>query len=159
PRHVTGGKCMRRKSVPVWVRLVGVLALAGVFCAGGTASATTHSAKPVKGGTLTYLKSGDQGNGWDPGQMLGVPTNSEVPGGFGIYDVLFYEDPATSKLVPRLGMSIATSDGGTNWTLKLRPDVKFTDGSAFDAEAVRFNWARLADPATQPAPLRQPSTP
>jgi ABC-type transport system substrate-binding protein len=37
-------------------------------------------------------------------------------------------------------------DPGASWTLSLRPGGRFSDGAAFDAEAVRFNWARLADP-------------
>jgi peptide/nickel transport system substrate-binding protein len=44
---------------------------------------------------------------------------------------------------------MTTSDNGTTWTLKLRPNVKFSDGTAFDAAAVQFNWKRLADPATK----------
>ena len=32
------------------------------------------------------------------------------------------------------------------WTLKLRPNIKFTDGTPFDAAAVKFNWQRLQDP-------------
>src|SRR5262249_34522653 len=33
------------------------------------------------------------------------------------------------------------------WTLKLRSGVKFSDGTAFDAAAVKFNWDRAKDPA------------
>jgi peptide/nickel transport system substrate-binding protein len=34
------------------------------------------------------------------------------------------------------------------WTLKLRPSIKFTDGTPYDAAAVAFNWNRIADPKT-----------
>jgi peptide/nickel transport system substrate-binding protein len=40
------------------------------------------------------------------------------------------------------------------WTLKLRPDTKFSDGTPFDAEAVKFNWDRVLDAAN-----RSPSRP
>src|SRR3954467_6139729 len=41
-----------------------------------------------------------------------------------------------------------TSPDGLVWTLKLRPNIKFSDGTAYDASAVKFNWARVQDPAT-----------
>jgi peptide/nickel transport system substrate-binding protein len=41
-----------------------------------------------------------------------------------------------------------TSTDAINWTLKLRPGMRFTDGTPYDAEAVKFNWDRAADPAT-----------
>jgi peptide/nickel transport system substrate-binding protein len=150
---------MKGKAFIGLTRPVIVFAVAGALLTGAVAGASTRAAKPQKGGTLTVLKVAEQGAGWDPGQMLGVPFNSEVPGGFAIYDVLFYQDPQTQKLQPRIGQSLTTSDGGTTWTLKLRPNVKFSDGTPFDAEAVRFNWARLADPTTTPKPLKNPSVP
>jgi peptide/nickel transport system substrate-binding protein len=143
-----------------WLRAIAFLGICGVILVGGTAGAATQSAKkPVKGGTLTLVKNAEQANGWDPVRMQGVPTNSEVPGAFAIYDALLYEDYTTSKLVGRIAESLVSSDGGTNWTLKLRPGVKFSDGTAFDAEAVRFNWARAADPQTAPTPLSQVKVP
>ncbi len=41
-----------------------------------------------------------------------------------------------------------TSTDAVTWTLKLRKDMKFTDGAPYDAEAVKYNWDRAADPAT-----------
>src|SRR6266545_513375 len=112
-----------------WLRLIAFLGICGVVLVGGTAGAATQSAKkPVKGGTLTLVKNAEQANGWDPVRMQGVPTNSEVPGAFAIYDALLYENYTTSKLVGRIAESLVSSDGGTNWTLKLRPGVKFSDG-------------------------------
>jgi peptide/nickel transport system substrate-binding protein len=48
-------------------------------------------------------------------------------------------------LRPGIGTSLVSGDGGSTWTLTLHPNVRFSDGTPFDAEAVRFNWARLAD--------------
>jgi peptide/nickel transport system substrate-binding protein len=33
------------------------------------------------------------------------------------------------------------------WTMKLRPNIKFSDGTPYDANAVKFNWLRLQDPS------------
>lgn len=44
-----------------------------------------------------------------------------------------------------LAESMTTEDGIT-WTIKLRPDVTFTDGTTLDAEAVKFNLERQMDP-------------
>jgi peptide/nickel transport system substrate-binding protein len=130
-------------------RLVVVLAIVAVGIGGTSAGASTRSARPVTGGTFTFLKGAEQNVGWDPINLLGVPFNGEVPGSFAIYDWLLYEDPVTLKLVPRLAESLTTSDGGKTWTLKLRPNVKFSDGTALDAAAVQFNWARIADPVNK----------
>jgi peptide/nickel transport system substrate-binding protein len=126
----------------------------GTTTAGSTSAAssagqsTTSTAAPKKGGTLTIIKSSEQPAGWDPANMLPVPSNTPTLVNFAVYDCLFYED-ASLKLVPRLGTAMTTSDNGTTWTLKLRPDVKFSDGTPFDATAVQFNWKRMADPATK----------
>src|SRR6266702_3612618 len=91
------------------------------------AGASVHRAKgPQRGGILTMQKFTDQAAGWDPTKLRGVTLNTEAGIAFAFYDVLFYEDPTTLKLVPRLGLSFTTADGGTSWTLKLRPNVKFS---------------------------------
>jgi peptide/nickel transport system substrate-binding protein len=126
------------------------LVVASFLLVGPSAGASTKAAAgPQNGGTFTILKATEQGNGWDPIKFLGIPTNGETPQQMAIYDALFYADYITGKLVPRLGLSLTSSDNGTNWTLKLRPDVKFSDGTPFDADAVMFNWQRIADPANK----------
>src|SRR6266567_8183979 len=95
-----------------WLRLVAVLGVSGAMLVGATAAgaSTSSAAKPVKGGTLTLVKNAEQANGWDPARILGVPTNSEVPGSFAIYDALFYEDFTTNKIVGRIGQSLTSTD-------------------------------------------------
>jgi peptide/nickel transport system substrate-binding protein len=69
-----------------------------------------------------------------------------------IFDLLVYEDPVTLKIIPRTAQSFTTSDNGTTWTLKLRPNIQFTDGTPYDAAAVQFNWQREADATRNPRP-------
>jgi len=46
------------------------------------------------------------------------------------------------NVVPQLALSHATSADGKTVTIKLRPNVKFHDGEAFDAEAAKFSLER-----------------
>jgi peptide/nickel transport system substrate-binding protein len=58
---------------------------------------------------------------------------------------LLYRGP-DGKLVPWLAESWTQSKDGRSVTFKLRRDVKFHDGTAFNAEAVKFNFDRIVDP-------------
>ena len=49
------------------------------------------------------------------------------------------------KIVPLLAKSWTTSDDGLQWTFTLQDGVKFQDGTAFDAAAVKANFDRLLD--------------
>ncbi|PYM16750.1 MAG: hypothetical protein DMD81_11690, partial [Candidatus Rokuibacteriota bacterium] len=50
------------------------------------------------------------------------------------------------KLVPWLAESWTSSPDGRSVTFKLRKDVKFHDGTPFNAEAVKANFDRIVDP-------------
>jgi peptide/nickel transport system substrate-binding protein len=58
---------------------------------------------------------------------------------------LLYRGP-DGKLVPWLAESWSTSRDGRSVTFKLRRDVKFHDGTPFNADAVKFNFDRIVDP-------------
>lgn len=62
-----------------------------------------------------------------------------------IYDRLLEFKPGTTDLQPSLATSWSVSPDGKTWTFKLRPGVKFHDGTDFDAEAVKFNVERWWD--------------
>lgn len=47
------------------------------------------------------------------------------------------------ELQPKLATSWSSSDDGLTWTFELRDDVEFTDGTPFNAEAVKFSIDRL----------------
>src|SRR5262249_2534723 len=50
---------------------------------------------------------------------------------------------------PWLAQTWEMGSGGTQWTFKLRNDVKFHDGTPFNADAVKFNFARSKNPDTK----------
>ncbi|MCL5108972.1 MAG: ABC transporter substrate-binding protein, partial [Chloroflexi bacterium] len=58
-----------------------------------------------------------------------------------------------AKLYPHLAESWQPSSDGLSYTFKLRQGVKFTDGQAFNAEAVKLSWDRALNPDMK-MPLR-----
>ncbi len=70
---------------------------------------------------------------------LGIPLRS-------VYDTLVYRDAETLEFVPGLAESWSVSDDGLEYTFKLREDVTFHDGTAFNADAVRVNLQRVLSP-------------
>ncbi len=136
----------RTTTVPRWRRaLIGVatVAVLGGFAQSGGASAA--SAKPKSGGTLTI------------GIFNEIPTMDPVRGTVGslstggdrvtlVMGTLLNINTRTGAILPGLAESLDTTDGLT-WTLKLRPNLKFSDGTPFDADAVIFHFNRLKDPA------------
>ncbi|WP_152400280.1 ABC transporter substrate-binding protein [Paenibacillus cellulositrophicus] len=67
-----------------------------------------------------------------------------------IYDSLVVQLP-DNTIKPWLATEWTISDDGLSYTFKLRKDVKFQDGTPFNAEAVKFNFDRILDPATKAA--------
>jgi peptide/nickel transport system substrate-binding protein len=75
-----------------------------------------------------------------------------------LYEGLVRYRPGTLEPGPGLAESWTISEDGLIYDFRLKPGVRFHDGTAFDAKAVRFNFQRLLDPAhpqhdTGPFPL------
>ena len=64
-----------------------------------------------------------------------------------IFDRLIYLG-LDGELIPWLATAWEANEDATEWTLTLRDDVTFHDGTPFNAEAVKFNFDRMVDPAT-----------
>lgn len=83
----------------------------------------------------------------DPGSMdpHAVPSlyNNRVMSQ--VYEPLVSRDEAF-KPEPRLALSWTALEGGKGWRFKLRPNVKFHDGTPFTADDVVFNVKRALDP-------------
>ena len=58
---------------------------------------------------------------------------------------LLYEGK-DGKIVPYLATGYKISPDGKSFTFTLRKDVKFSDGAAFNAAAVKWNFDRIVDP-------------
>ncbi|MDQ2914372.1 MAG: ABC transporter substrate-binding protein [Chloroflexota bacterium] len=112
-------------------------ACAGGQPAGGGPSASPGAAKPVSGGTLTFALENDVVD-FDPMRSRAfVDRNLH----YQIYDSLVRID-STGKIIPWLAESWETSSDGKQVTFKLRKDVKYHDGTAFDAASVKWNIDR-----------------
>ncbi len=77
----------------------------------------------------------------DASSELGIPLTS-------VYDPLVWMTP-DGEFVPGLAEDWEISEDGLTYTFRLRDDVTFHDGTAFNAAAVRFSLDRIADPETQ----------
>jgi peptide/nickel transport system substrate-binding protein len=62
-----------------------------------------------------------------------------------VYDGLVRYKDGALEVEPALAKSWSISDDGLTYTFELRSGVRFHDGSAFDAEAVKFNFERMLD--------------
>jgi peptide/nickel transport system substrate-binding protein len=63
-----------------------------------------------------------------------------------IYDYLVDFEDGTTKLKPALATKWTANKAATEWTFTLRKDVKFSDGTPFNADAAIFNLNRWWDP-------------
>jgi peptide/nickel transport system substrate-binding protein len=104
---------------------------------------TTAAPQPKSGGSLT-VGTFTETPSLDPVTNIGTG----VTGGMelvALYDSLMTYDPATGKFEPRTALSLTPNADQTVWTLKLKPNIKFADGTAYDAAAVVFNLKRQID--------------
>src|SRR5882757_3896103 len=102
------------------------------------------------------LTTGQSSQGGEGQRFIGVT----------VYDALVNWDLSkrdeAAKLVPGLAESWSVDEAtNTVWTFKLRPNVKFHDGSMFNADAVLFNLDKVRTkdaPQFDPAQAAQAST-
>jgi peptide/nickel transport system substrate-binding protein len=106
-------------------------------------AALAMSAPDAMAKTLRWSSSGDAQT-MDPySRNEGVTNNMNEH----LYDYLVGRDEKLNK-VPMLAASWQQVDG-TTWRFKLRPNVKFHDGSVMTAEDVVFSYERAAHPNSQ----------
>ncbi|MBL6773190.1 MAG: ABC transporter substrate-binding protein [Alphaproteobacteria bacterium] len=78
----------------------------------------------------------------DPAAVAGVNDFRIL---MNVYDGLVRYKDGTLEVEPSLATSWDISDDGLEYTFSLREGVSFHDGSAFDADAVKFNFDRMLD--------------
>jgi peptide/nickel transport system substrate-binding protein len=119
--------------------------LAVVLLAGGAMrGAGAQDGQPVSGGTLV-IGSAVEAQCLDPQISPQDATNMLARN---VVDSLVAQKPDGS-FAPWLATSYDVSDDVTQFTFHLRTDVTFSDGTPFNAAAVKSNLDRVADPATK----------
>jgi 4-phytase/acid phosphatase/peptide/nickel transport system substrate-binding protein len=129
--------------VPTRVRELAPIFLATAFAF--AASANPASAQK-QGGSITVGQELDI-PGFDP-LKVGVYDTSANTAAAAIFDTLTTMDE-NGEPKPKLALSWSHSDDFKTWTFKLRPGVKFHDGTPFNAQAVKENFDRQKDPANK----------
>ena len=124
------------------IRRRGLLSLlvALILCA-----APGWAQQPKPGGTLRLAM---------PGDMTFFNANQgPAPGYFTFWvwnnifnSLLTMTPPPEWKVVPELATAWEVQDGGRTWVFHLAQGVTFHDGTAFDAQAAKWNFDRILDP-------------
>ncbi len=131
------------RNVPIACRRVAFTALALIACAAWpavvSAAGTFRIAVGVDPDTV------------DPVQMTTTTVANMVDY---VVETLTMLGP-DGKIQPWLAESWSVSSDGLTYTFKLRKGVTFHDGTPFDAQAVKWNFDRLKDPAIR-VPIRAP---
>lgn len=104
--------------------------------------ATACSDEPAAQGTDNTFTLAVQS---DP-QSLDPATATDLPGSVvmvNLYEPLVKFEGSPPEMVMHLAESITTEDDGETYTVTLKPDLTFHDGSPVDAEAVAYSMDRL----------------
>ncbi len=77
---------------------------------------------------------------------MNTVSNAALVAAFQMQETLVALKPGTLDIVPALAEWWEPNDDSTTWTFTLRTDIVFHDGTPLNAEAVIFNFRRMADP-------------
>jgi peptide/nickel transport system substrate-binding protein len=141
---------VRHRAHPVVLACVAVGSVALAACGSSSTNKSTSSGAnttapgtPQKGGAMTVLLNAGYEGAWPAGLDPATNTNGAANQSLmnSIYGQLF-ELGEGGKVIPDLATGLKLENGGKTVKITLRPGVKFTDGTPFDADAVAFNIKR-----------------
>ncbi len=126
------------KKITIVAASILAASLAFVSCGGGKKAADVDSSKTI------HVRVGGSPETIDPA------LNSAVDGANMIihaFEGLLKFD-SKNEVVGGLAESWEQSKDGLTWTFHLRPNLKWSDGSALTAKDFVYSWKRVADPLT-----------
>jgi peptide/nickel transport system substrate-binding protein len=145
--------------------VLGLISLVAAACGGSktkTAKGTdkpgivksdaTNEGTPVDGGTVNMGLEAET-SGWQP--CVDSPSESGTMVFYSIYDPLMSR-ATDGKVKPFLAESLTPDPSGLSWTLKLRPGIKFHDGTDLTADILKKNFDTAKDPASRCAGSLKP---
>jgi peptide/nickel transport system substrate-binding protein len=144
PQHSPAPRLSRRtfvKAVGAGIALSSVGALAVPITAAAPLTRAVRLADATPGTLVVGLVA--EPTSLDPGQLTDI-NSMKLLGA--LYDTLVRFKPNSFDLAPSLALSWDVSADLQTYTFKLRPGVKFHDGTDFNADAVKFTYDRLLDP-------------
>ncbi len=127
---------MSKKSLAVFMILVFTASMMLAGCGGS--KSTSSGANSV----LVFAQGSDP-RGLDPAF---VDDGESAKIMMQIFEGLVRYKPGSTEVQPALATEWTTSPDGKEWTFKLRKNVKFHDGSPFNAQAVKFSIERQLPP-------------
>lgn len=162
------------RSIAIFAALAIVLAACSGTTSGGPSTSAATGAKAAYGGSVTFAMNSDISN-MDP-MLSGLFVDRHLM--YAMYDSLVRVTPK-GEIIPWLSALPTISADGKSYTFKLRTDVKYHDGTTFDAESVKWNLDRyrltkeslrlgelapvdsvtVVDPSTVRVDLKTPSAP
>lgn len=114
--------------------------LLALACAAGVQA---QSKAPVKeGGTLRIVIGAEPGT-FDVARLQ---SDQGINAGYEVLECLTTVYKGDGAVVPNLATSWSVNADATSYTFELRPNVKFHDGTPFNAAAVKANFDRVTDP-------------
>src|SRR5258708_6600857 len=165
PRGAIAGRCSIRSRKLQWLNrrisvmrrnIVGILTLAVIALIVPPAARAGSVLRVAMTLADIPLTTGQPSQGGEGQRFIGVTLYDALVN----WDLSKRDEPA--KLVPGLAESWSVDEAtNTVWTFKLRPNVKFHDGSTFNADAVLFNLDKVRtkdSPQFDPAQAAQAST-
>ncbi len=81
----------------------------------------------------------------DPHLATGVPDNTII---VQMFEGLMARKSDWVTVIPGLAEKVITSKDGKTFTFKLRPNLKWSDGSALTAKDFEYSWYRIINPKT-----------
>jgi len=134
---------MKKYSCPIALGLaVALVAALLTGCGQKTASTGSTSGANAANDTFTFAQGADP-RGLDPARVDDLESGKII---VNIYEGLTKYAADSTKVEPSLAESWEVSPDGLTYTFKLRPNVKFQDGTDFNADAVKFNIDRQLPP-------------